>query len=69
VDQLRNVIWFQYLDRVLLHDDNIILTMGRNLKLVGATLGRVLKILTCQETQAPVAYASLQTAVPCAASG
>ena len=38
-DELRSVLWFKYLVRVLPHDDNRILAMRRNLKQARATWG------------------------------
>ena len=45
-DELRNVLRFKYLERVLSHDNNDIPAMRRNLKRARATWGRVSKILT-----------------------
>ena len=53
-DKLRNVLRFKYLGSVMLHDDNTIPAMQRNLKLGRATLGRVFKMLTPQEVPASI---------------
>ena len=45
------------------HDDNNIPAMRQNLKQVGATWGRVSKILTRQEVPAPVAGIFYQAVV------
>ena len=65
-DELRNVLRFKYLGRVLSHDDNDVPAMWRNLKRAQATWGRVSKILTRQEVPAPVAgtfYQAVMAAV------
>merc|ERR1712086_342394 len=62
-DELRNVLRFKYLGRILSHDDNDIPAMRRNLKRARATWGRVSKILNRQEVPAPVAGMFYQAVV------
>ena len=62
-DDLRNVLRFKYLGRIMSHDDNDIPAMRRNLKRAQATWGRVSKILTRQEVPTPVAGMFYQAVV------
>ena len=54
-DELRNVLWFKYLERIVSHDDNDIPAVQQNLKRARANSGCVSKILTRQEVPLPVA--------------